>query len=290
MAKKNEVNNTKDNVFLVLNLLLALVTMGLVSALITNIMADNESGAILSLVLSLISQILFQALLFIVKDDKHDRIRIVTVGAMYIIALILAINASSEHYVLFFIINAIVLIALAVNQFMQIRKKEGKLGATTNILLGIVLVGLAIATLSEIVEEEAIYCNIIIALAFLFISVKKILVPTLKLEKVKLLLNILVKTHTIDILVCLFAFMIAFSMILPHLEPNIDDFGDALWYSFTVVTTIGFGDSVAITRIGRIITVVLGIYGIVVVAILTSVIVNFYNEVTAKEKAREFIE
>ncbi len=290
MAKKNEVNNTKDNVFLVLNLLLALVTMGLVSALITNIMADNESGAILSLVLSLISQILFQALLFIVKDDKHDRIRIVTVGAMYIIALILAINASSEHYVLFFIINAIVLIALAVNQFMQIRKKEGKLGATTNILLGIVLVGLAIATLSEIVEEEAIYCNIIIALAFLFISVKKILFPTLKLEKVKLLLNILVKTHTIDILVCLFAFMIAFSMILPHLEPNIDDFGDALWYSFTVVTTIGFGDSVAITRIGRIITVVLGIYGIVVVAILTSVIVNFYNEVTAKEKAREFIE
>ena len=290
MAKKNEVNNTKDNVFLVLNLILALVTMGLVSALITNIMADNESGAILSLVLSLISQILFQALLFVVKDDKHDRIRIVTVGAMYLVALILAINASSEHYVLFFIINAIVLIALAVNQFMQIRKKEGKLGATTNILLGIVLVGLAIATLSEIVEEEAIFCNIIVALVFLFISVKKILFPTLKLEKVKLLLNILVKTHTIDILVCLFAFMIAFSMILPHLEPNIDDFGDALWYSFTVVTTIGFGDSVAITRIGRVITVVLGIYGIVVVAILTSVIVNFYNEVKAKEKAREFIE
>ena len=289
MSNKKEVN-TNGNIFLVLNLLLALVNMGIVTALITSIMSENEGGAILFLVLSLLSQIFFQALLFVVKDDKHDRIRIATVSAMYLVALILAINASSEHYVLFFIINAIVLIALAVNQFMQIRKKEGKLGVTTNILLGIVLVGLTIATLSEIVEEDAIFCNIIIALSFLIISVKKILFPTLKLEKVKLLLNILIKTHTIDILICLFAFMIAFSMILPHLEPNIDDFGDALWYSFTVVTTIGFGDSVAITRIGRIITVVLGIYGIVVVAILTSVIVNFYNEITAKEKARDFIE
>ena len=289
MSNKKEVN-TNGNIFLVLNLLLALVNMGIVTALITSIMSENEGGAILFLVLTLLSQIFFQGLLFVVKDDKHDRIRIATVSAMYLVALILAINASSEHYVLFFIINAIVLIALAVNQFMQIRKKEGKLGVTTNILLGIVLVGLTIATLSEIVEEDAIFCNIIIALSFLIISVKKILFPTLRLEKVKLLLNILIKTHTIDILICLFAFMIAFSMILPHLEPNIDDFGDALWYSFTVVTTIGFGDSVAITRIGRIITVVLGIYGIVVVAILTSVIVNFYNEITAKEKARDFIE
>ena len=54
---------------------------------------------------------------------------------------------------------------------------------------------------------------------------------------------------------------------------------DALWYCFAVVTTTGFGDLAAVTLIGRILTVILGFYGIVVVALITSVIVNFYNEV-----------
>ena len=60
-----------------------------------------------------------------------------------------------------------------------------------------------------------------------------------------------------------------------------------MWYCFTVITTIGFGDMVAASRLGRLLTVVLGVYGIVVVAILTSVIVNFYNEISAKEKTEE---
>ena len=121
-------------------------------------------------------------------------------------------------------------------------------------------------------------------------SLKKLLFPSLKIEKIKLLINILIKTHTIDTLICLFAFVIAFSFILPMFEENITNFWDAMWYCFTVITTIGFGDFAAESLIGRILTVILGIYGIIVVAILTSVIVNFYNEVSAKEKARDIIE
>ena len=63
-----------------------------------------------------------------------------------------------------------------------------------------------------------------------------------------------------------------------------------MWYCFAVVTTIGFGDFAAVTPFGRILTVVLGMYGIVVVAIMTSVIVNFYNEVSTKEKSRNIVE
>lgn len=47
---------------------------------------------------------------------------------------------------------------------------------------------------------------------------------------------------------------------------------------------------VAASRLGRLLTVVLGVYGIVVVAILTSVIVNFYNEISAKEKTEKTVE
>jgi hypothetical protein len=44
------------------------------------------------------------------------------------------------------------------------------------------------------------------------------------------------------------------------------------------VTTIGFGDLTAVTDFGRILSVILGAYGIVVVALITSIIVNFYGE------------
>ena len=49
-------------------------------------------------------------------------------------------------------------------------------------------------------------------------------------------------------------------------------------YQLTITIVLGFGDIVATTLLGRILSVVLGIYGIVVVALITSIIVNFYNE------------
>ena len=53
------------------------------------------------------------------------------------------------------------------------------------------------------------------------------------------------------------------------------------------MTTIGFGDFAATTVIGRLITVVLGMYGIVAVAVVTSIIVNFYNETSGKNDAKK---
>ena len=67
-------------------------------------------------------------------------------------------------------------------------------------------------------------------------------------------------------------------------------FGDGLWYSFATVTTIGFGDITATSNIGRVLTVFLGIYGIIVVAVITSIIVNFYNETAGKRDAQELKE
>lgn len=64
---------------------------------------------------------------------------------------------------------------------------------------------------------------------------------------------------------------------------RIPTFGDALWYSFAVVTTIGFGDITAVTVPGRVISVILGLYGLIVVALITSIIVNFYTETKASK-------
>ena len=290
--KKKKTELSKDNVFLILNLVLAVITMALAAALTGKSLQQNTDfhQVALFLGLTIFSQILFQCLLFVVKENKKDQIRAAVVGLIYICAMITAFMSSKENYLMFYITDALILFALALNQFLQINKEKTKKGIITNILLGIVLVALTFSVFDDISKEDLNYVPLLAVIIFLFISFKKILFPSLKLEKIKLLLNILVKTHTFDIIICLFAFMIAFSFILPRFEPQITSFWDAMWYCFTVITTIGFGDFVAVTIVGRLLTVILGIYGIVVVAILTSVIVNFYNEVSAKERARDIIE
>jgi len=274
--------NTKFNIFLILNFAFAIVTMVLV-LLVTGRMMGKESGSIsLFLGLAILSEVAFQVLAFIMHKKTKDRIRIITVGAIFTASAILAFM-SADNYKLYYFSTFVFVFAMATNQFLQIGKGVDKKGLFTNILLGIVLVALAIAILTDMNEANAKFIALVTVVLLLFISLKKLVFPTFRFEKIKLLLDILVKTHTLDVIICLLAFIIAFSFILPIVEESIPTFWDAMWYCFAVITTIGFGDFAATGLIGRILTVILGIYGIVVVAILTSVIVNFYNEVS-KEK------
>ena len=102
--------------------------------------------------------------------------------------------------------------------------------------------------------------------------------------------KIIFKTYALEILFGLLVLMATFSLVLMLEEPSMSFYPDALWYCFAVVTTIGFGDFYATTLIGRVITVILGMYGIVVVAVITSIIVNFYNETSGKAAAKELRE
>ena len=86
------------------------------------------------------------------------------------------------------------------------------------------------------------------------------------------------ETYAAEIMGGLLLVIFAFSYIFRTVEPNLNTLGDALWYCFAIVTTIGFGDITATTFVGRTLSVILGMYGIVVVALITSVIVNYYGE------------
>ena len=104
---------------------------------------------------------------------------------------------------------------------------------------------------------------------------------------IKVLIKIVVRTFALEVILGLLTIMVAFSLIFMLYEPEIPTFADGLWYSFAVVTTIGFGDIKAVTVLGRVLTVILGIYGIIVVAVITSIIVNFYNESVGKHDSEE---
>lgn len=118
------------------------------------------------------------------------------------------------------------------------------------------------------------YLMIVILLQMIF-HVVGISVSQMKLN---ILMNIIRETYVLEILLGLLLMIITCSTVFMTLEDSMSNYGDALWYSFALVTTIGFGDIAASTVIGRLLSVFLGIYGIVVVAIITSVIVNFYGE------------
>ena len=96
--------------------------------------------------------------------------------------------------------------------------------------------------------------------------------------RLDVLREIVRKTYAAEIILGLLLLMVAFSFALKFVDDTFQSFWDALWYCFAVVTTIGFGDITPANAVGRAITVILGVYGIVVVALITSIIVNFYGE------------
>ena len=95
--------------------------------------------------------------------------------------------------------------------------------------------------------------------------------------------RVIVRTYAAEILAGLMIAVVGASVLLPIFEPGIETFADGLWYSFMLVTTIGFGDMTAVTPAGRLISVAIGIYGIIAVALITSILVSIYNESKDKE-------
>ena len=56
---------------------------------------------------------------------------------------------------------------------------------------------------------------------------------------------------------------------------------------FCACATIGLGDISAVSDLERIISVIPGIFGIIVVALITSIIVNFYGEIKKDRTGQE---
>jgi voltage-gated potassium channel len=61
----------------------------------------------------------------------------------------------------------------------------------------------------------------------------------------------------------------------PHLHANIKNFGDAVWWAFTTITTVGYGDFYPITPMGRVIAVLLMVGGITLIGVITATVVTW---------------
>ena len=125
------------------------------------------------------------------------------------------------------------------------------------------------------------------AVTIIVSSGKNLLFPYHKTLKVNVISNIIRKSLVYEIILSLCILIILCSIYFTIVEPLMTSYVDSLWYSFCLITTIGLGDLSVTTTFGRILSVLLGVSGIVVVALFTSVIVNFYNEMNKKREEKE---
>lgn len=99
------------------------------------------------------------------------------------------------------------------------------------------------------------------------------------MKKLRLFWGITKKTNLHKFLIGFFICFFIFSLILFLVDKNITSYSNALWYFFVSCTSIGFGDIVVSTIIGRILTIIITIYEIVLVAMMSGVVVSNYLEV-----------
>jgi voltage-gated potassium channel len=64
-------------------------------------------------------------------------------------------------------------------------------------------------------------------------------------------------------------------------------FFDAIWFCVAVVTTFEFGDVVVTNAVDRIVAIILALYGKLVIAIITGVIVYYISKILDVNKLSE---
>ena len=86
------------------------------------------------------------------------------------------------------------------------------------------------------------------------------------------------RTHVDKILITYLVFVGIAALIIQLVEPDIHRFSDALWYCYAVISTAGFGDVIVTTFIAKVVSVLLTIYSVIVIALVTGVVVNYYSQ------------
>ena len=99
------------------------------------------------------------------------------------------------------------------------------------------------------------------------------------MKKLRIIKNLLVQTKASKILLTYLFFLLFDALIIQAAEPSITTYRDALWYCYEVISTTGFGDINMTTAIGKIMSVLITVYSLLVISVVTGIIVNYYNQI-----------
>lgn len=113
------------------------------------------------------------------------------------------------------------------------------------------------------------------------------------MRRLKLLNHIMDTMGLKKLLLSFVLYLVMTAFLLVLVEPEIKTIQDGLWYCFVSCTTVGFGDIVVKTFFGKILTIILTLYGILVFAFIPGVVVSYFiefNRLKSKESVLLFLD
>lgn len=104
------------------------------------------------------------------------------------------------------------------------------------------------------------------------------------MKKLWIIIGILRHTRSDRILITYVVFVLLSALLIMITEPGIGTYADALWYCYAVISTVGFGDVVVTSLLPKTISIVVTLFSMLVIAVITGVIVNYYNELLSRRR------
>ncbi len=104
------------------------------------------------------------------------------------------------------------------------------------------------------------------------------------MPRLRMLRRILSETGADKLISSFLGAILMGALVIWLIEPQVNSYGDALWYCYAVVTTVGFGDITVVSPISKSVSVLLSIWAVLVIAIVTGVVVNYYTEIAELRK------
>lgn len=210
--------------------------------------------------------------------DKGEYARYVILGGLMAVGTLAFVftGGTVTFRVWFLLYGLSMVISRAVTTIKGLRSKKIKVVILNSIraLACILVIGFAF-----IPDLEDIYlAAMVVAIMMIFQMFTRLMGISMSQIRFDILKRIIARSMAAEVISGLLMLVFSFSLVFENLEPGIESYVDALWYCFAIVTTIGFGDITAVSNSGRVLSVILGFYGIIVVAVITSIIINFYTE------------
>jgi len=113
------------------------------------------------------------------------------------------------------------------------------------------------------------------------------------MKKLRLLWKVIKFCYADKITLIYFATLAVSATLLRVFDPAFKSVGSAVWYLYSILTTSGFGDIIPITVLGKVITIIVGLFSLFMVALITGVVVNAFTELSKarrNESVTEFID
>lgn len=292
MTKKNVSMNPKLQLLLkIVSVVLATIIIFFSAVTILSINNSSYEKAPHYLIFIFITSGLMSVVKFLKNRSKLNLLKC-AIMLIFNVALGVIVLFANYNPFLFSLTAGLYCINIVLGCILNIIQNDSVRSRIFNILVVVFAIAMGVGMVVSPIEEVEQIQNIILVECVFIAIVSLIEAATVVFTnlKVKVLFKIILSTFSLEILFGLATMMVCFSLVFMRIEPSIETFPDALWYCFAIVTTIGFGDFYAVTPIGRILSVLLGIYGIIVVAVITSIAVNFYNETSGKDSQKEIKE